>query len=345
MNVLVLGGTRFIGPHIVSELAVAGHHVTVFHRGKTPAALPEGVQEVLGDREQLAQHAAELRALQPDVVLDMIAFTEPSMQAVVDTFRGHAGRLVVISSCDVYRAYGVLIGKEEGYIQPMPLTEYSELRPELYPFRGAEPRAADDPRHFLDDYDKILVEQVAQSAPDLPAAVLRLPMVYGPHDGQMRTLPYVKRMLDERPAIVLSALDARRRFARGYVESVALACATVVQSDSAEGAYNVAEEPVLTEVEWVSAIAQAMGWNGALVLANEDALPEALRSGVSTEQDLAVSTQRIRSELGFSERIALGDAIARTVDWQRANIPAELDPALFNYAAEDEVIALRLHED
>ncbi|MGD9140210.1 MAG: NAD-dependent dehydratase, partial [bacterium] len=53
MRVLIIGGTRFMGPRVVARLACEGHEVTVFHRGKTTAELPQGVQEVVGDRNRL----------------------------------------------------------------------------------------------------------------------------------------------------------------------------------------------------------------------------------------------------------------------------------------------------
>jgi nucleoside-diphosphate-sugar epimerase len=38
MRILVIGGTRFMGPHIIGSLCAAGHEVSVFHRGQTRAA-------------------------------------------------------------------------------------------------------------------------------------------------------------------------------------------------------------------------------------------------------------------------------------------------------------------
>ena len=53
MRVLVLGGTRFIGPLVVRELAEAGNDVTIFHRGETEAELPSSVQHVHGEFREL----------------------------------------------------------------------------------------------------------------------------------------------------------------------------------------------------------------------------------------------------------------------------------------------------
>ena len=96
MRVLIIGGTGLTGPHIVRELAEGGHDVTVFHRGRTVASLPTGVHEMLGDRAGLASHRDAFARLAPDVVLHMLAFTRADATLLVETFRGIAGRSVVI---------------------------------------------------------------------------------------------------------------------------------------------------------------------------------------------------------------------------------------------------------
>src|SRR5262245_5490633 len=125
MRVLVLGGTNFIGPPLVRRLVGLGHEVAVFHRGRTQAELHPGVEHILGDRHDLSARAAEFRRFGPEVVVDMIALTEADAAGLIKTFRGLARRTVVISSADVYRAYGRFLGLEDGPIEPTPVTEES----------------------------------------------------------------------------------------------------------------------------------------------------------------------------------------------------------------------------
>jgi nucleoside-diphosphate-sugar epimerase len=58
MRILVVVGTRFIGPHVVGRLVGSGHEVAVFHRGQTRADLPPSVRHLRGDRRHLAGYAA-----------------------------------------------------------------------------------------------------------------------------------------------------------------------------------------------------------------------------------------------------------------------------------------------
>src|SRR5205807_973355 len=145
------------------------------------------------------------------------ALVESDAKSLVETFRGVARRVVGLSSGDVYRAYGRLLRQEPGQPDPVPLSESARLRERLYPYREATPRAADDPARWIDDYDKILVERALRSDPELPATVLRLPMVHGPGDYQHRLFEFLKRMDDGRPAILVSDAAARWRTSRGYV--------------------------------------------------------------------------------------------------------------------------------
>src|SRR5262245_25280792 len=98
MQVLILGGTRFIGPHVVRRLLAAGHAVAVFHRGQTRADLPPGVVPIRGDRKDLPAFAGEFERLAPQVVIDMVAYTERDALDLVRTFRGLARRIVALSS-------------------------------------------------------------------------------------------------------------------------------------------------------------------------------------------------------------------------------------------------------
>lgn len=215
MRVLVLGATGFLGPPLVDRLVAAGHQVTIFHGGGARPGTLAGLPEIRGDRNHLHGHVDEFRHLRPDVVVDLLAFTETQAQGLMAAFRGVAGRVVVLSSGDVYRANDILFRRVEGSIEQTPLAESSALRDRLFPYRGVSvPQAYGID---WDDYDKILVERSVRSEGSLPATVLRLPMVYGPGDYQgrkRRFAAYLKRMDDGRGAILLDRRTAEWR-ARG----------------------------------------------------------------------------------------------------------------------------------
>lgn len=96
MNVLVLGGTRFLGRHVVETLARSAHRVVAFHRGSTPCDLPSEVEERFGDRN------ADLSAVDTerwDAIVDVNAF-EP--EQVERSLRLRADRYLFVSTVSVY---------------------------------------------------------------------------------------------------------------------------------------------------------------------------------------------------------------------------------------------------
>lgn len=333
MRVLVIGGTSFIGPPVVRRLVGAGHEVTVFHRGRTGAEPPDvDVGRIFGDRRELAVSADELRKLEPDVVLDMIPMNEHDARTVVGVFRGIARRVVAISSQDVYRAYDILRGLHPGPPDPIPFNEDAPLREKLYPYG----------REGVEEYEKILVERVVMSTPDLPGTVLRLPAVYGPGDYLHRLFSYLKRMDDGRPAVLLEAGMAAWRWPHGYVEDVAAAIALAVTDDRAAGrVYNVGEENPPAWKEWARGIGVAARWDGEIPMKPKDLLPlPSLRlEKANWSQHWVADTSRIPREFGYRETVSREEALRRTVAWERKHPPEKIDPAEFDYAAEDTALA------
>jgi nucleoside-diphosphate-sugar epimerase len=334
VRILVLGGTRFIGPHVVRRLVAEGHDVALFHRGRTEADLPAGVPHIHGSLRDAAEHVMDFRKQAPETVLFMVPIGEDDARIVMETFDGLARRLVAVTSQDVYRAYGRILGNEPGPPISTPLDEDAPLRERLYPYRGETARSDDDPAKWMDDYDKILVERVVMGHPRIAGTILRLPMVYGENDGG-RIHGYLKRMDDGRQAILLDEAQARWRWSRGYVEDVASAVALALTDERAAGRiYNIAETDAPTEREWIQRIATAASWTGKIVELPQGRLPV---EGDFT-QDLVADTTRIRRELGYAETISREEAMLRTVRWQRAHPPKRIDPAQFDYAAEDAIL-------
>lgn len=333
MKVLIIGGTGFIGAPLVRRLLDMGHSIAVFHRGLCGNAVPEPVQHILGNRHDLARYCADFRQFAPHVVVDMIAFTEKDAAILVNVFRGLAERLVVVSSADVYRAYGRFLGVEPGPIEPTPLTEDAPLRSALFPYR----QSATAPDDFAYGYDKIPVERAVMGASDLPCTILRLPMVHGPGDRYCRLSPYLKRMDDGRPAIVLDEGLAEWKCPRGYVDDAAEAMALAVADERAAGRiYNVSERTSYCEVDWVRRIAEAAGWSGDVLAAPRGRIPLAYR----VEQHLDTDSARIRRELGFAEVVDQQVALGRTIAFERANATASsAGIGLLDYEAEDALLA------
>ncbi|MBZ0266597.1 epimerase [bacterium] len=99
MDLLVIGGTQFVGRAIVDAALAAGHRVTLFHRGKTNRGLFPGVEEILGDRE------GDLGALEDrrwDAVVDTCGYVPRVVAHSAEALRGRVGCYAFISTVSVY---------------------------------------------------------------------------------------------------------------------------------------------------------------------------------------------------------------------------------------------------
>ncbi len=340
MRVMAIGATGFIGRHVVRELIDAGHDVAVLHRGRTALAAEGCVTEFVGERAALGDMREELARWSPEMVIDFILSSAAQATITRDVFRGVARRLVAISSADVYRAMAVLHRMDAGPVEQIPLTEDSRLRESGQTYSAETLAKVRSVFPWLDkEYDKVCVEQAVAADPSLPATILRLPIVYGPGDPLHRFFPVVKRMIEGRPAILYEASYARGMPCRGYVENVAHAIVLAATREEAAGrTYNVDEPSAYTAAEWTAKIGLALGWKGRMVELPREQAPKHLVLPFNFEQHLFMDSSRIRKELGYAEQIDVEEAIRRTIGWEQANPPERIDPALFDYAAEDEAL-------
>lgn len=312
MRVLVLGGTRFIGPYVVRALLEAGHSVGAFHRGVHDADLPKDVERLRGDRMALGESAEIVRKFQADAVVDMFAMLERDAISLTDVF-GPSQRMIVASSIDVYRARDRVHKVDPGAPDPVPLGEDAPLRTKLFPYR-------DDPKEpWHRDYDKIPVEQHLMRT-SRAVTILRLPLVFGPGDHRRRLHEYLQRMTDATPSIHIHPVHARWSISRGFVENVAHAFVLALGDRAAGRIYNVADEHAHPEADWIRSIARAAAWKGQVV-PTTDLSPDQAKEAAESDwrQDWVVSTDRIRTELGFRDRVPFEEALRRTAEWERAN--------------------------
>src|SRR4051812_17121367 len=114
MRVLVIGGTNFIGPYVITPLHRQGHEVTVYHRGVHHPILPAVVRHIHNSRAAIPilHFPFALSDPPPHVVLHMFPVGADDTRAAAARFSGIAQRMVAVSSGDVYRAYGKLLNTE-----------------------------------------------------------------------------------------------------------------------------------------------------------------------------------------------------------------------------------------
>lgn len=102
MKVLVLGGTQFVGRHIVEAMAEAGHSVSIFTRGRSADELPARVERLRGDRDQGVPGLDALTSRTWDVCVDVSGYTARQVRASAEKLRHNVGHYVFISAVSVH---------------------------------------------------------------------------------------------------------------------------------------------------------------------------------------------------------------------------------------------------
>jgi nucleoside-diphosphate-sugar epimerase len=314
MQVVVLGGTRFIGRAVVASLVGAGHEVTVVHRGLAEPADLAPVDHVHLDR--LALTGQHLPA-DVDAVVDVSAESGRQAAVAIAATPG-AGRRIVLSSGDVYRAFSSLHG---GVVtDPVPITDESPLRTErnLPATGGCE---------NLDVEEEYL---------PTGAVVLRLGAVYGPYDYQYRHEPVLRRLRAGRTRIPVGV--GTFLFSHVFVDDVARAVLLALTADGLHGrAFNVVE-PVTCSAELLirRTVAAADGALGTELMRVPDrVLPPDLRLTRAVGQHLLMSGNQFTVATGWHASDP-DEALRRSVRWHLDHPPPD---ASGDFSADDAALA------
>ncbi len=126
-SVLFVGGTGQISLPCVEKAVADGHDVSVFNRGQRDAGLPAGVTSIVGDMKDPASYR-QLRDRKFDVVAQFMVFTPEQMQQDIETFAGHTGQYIFISSASVYDKSNHYVVKEGATPVHNPYWGYSQAK-------------------------------------------------------------------------------------------------------------------------------------------------------------------------------------------------------------------------
>jgi 2'-hydroxyisoflavone reductase len=175
MDLLVLGGTRFLGRHLVEEALGRGHQVTLFNRGESnPGLFPE-VEELRGER---GGDLSPLRGRRWDAAIDTSGYLPREVRRSAEILAGSAGHYTFVSSISVYEDFARTGIDEDAPVLEPPDPEPVELDWELY---GGL---------------KVGCERAVEAAMPGRALVVRPGMIVGPHDYTDR-FPYWRRRVAE----------------------------------------------------------------------------------------------------------------------------------------------------
>jgi 2'-hydroxyisoflavone reductase len=182
MRLLLLGGTRFVGRHVVEAALGRGHEVTIFTRGKLPNPWEGKVRALVGDRDPSVEGG--MRALQEgrwDAVIDTSGYLPRVVKAGVDLLRERAGRYLFVSTISVYAD-----ASRAGLDENAPVAKLDD------------PASEDIPKHY--GALKAACEDAVQAAFGGASLIVRPGLIVGPHDHTDRFAYWVARFAN--PALL-----------------------------------------------------------------------------------------------------------------------------------------------
>lgn len=175
MDLLILGGTRFLGRHLAGEALERGHRVTLFNRGESNPGLFPNVEELRGER---GGDLSALRGRSWDAVIDTSGYLPREVRRSAELLAGSVGHYTFVSSISVYADFGRTGTGEGAPVLEPPDPEPEELDWELYGGLKAG------------------CERAVEAAMPGRALVVRPGMIVGPHDYTDR-FPYWCRRVGE----------------------------------------------------------------------------------------------------------------------------------------------------
>jgi len=192
MNILVVGGTRFAGVHMVQQLLADGHAITIATRGKAADDFGDTVERVVIERTDADSIIQALGGRHFDVVYDTQAFSSNEVKYLLDAIE--CGRYIAVSTVSVY-------SPDLRITQPE-----SDFEPTTYPLQWIG-------RNDF-EYDEIKRQTecaMFQTYAHIPSVAVRFPLIIGTDDYTKRLYFYVERIVKSMPMNV-DNLDSKLEF-------------------------------------------------------------------------------------------------------------------------------------
>jgi len=250
-HVLLLGGTRFIGAHLVRILQEANYEVTVFHRGQHAWPFPDGPAPnvINGNRKNIEDLEKVARARDWSAVVDLVAFTAADSSIAIEAFHEQCGIFAHISTGSVYqvlRDYHNPYAEDDAMLfeDPLPLVDEDLEHPAMV--YGLGKRGCEE------------ALLAAHEESGFPVTIIRPPIVSGPLDHSLRDASYLHRLRDGGPLLVPATSGAFRHVAVQDLGRLILAA--IEEWDASLGeAFNAGGASILSLSEYLQLFATVLG--------------------------------------------------------------------------------------
>ena len=261
MRILILGGSVFLGRHLVMQALARGHELSLFHRGKSnPGFAPAGVEVIHGDRDGGLEALGERHW---DAVIDTCGYYPRVVRQSAQYLRERVSRYLFVSSISVYAEPIPVGAKEDATLGQLPEGAEETITGETYgPF-------------------KALCEQEVQEAFAQEALIVRPGLIVGPHDPSDRFSWWVKRL--QEGGRLLAPGDPQDPVQFVDVRDLASWCLDLLEERTGGVYHATGPANSLPMVEFLQKGASSLGKQIDVVWASEEWL---LEQGVAPYHDL-----------------------------------------------------------
>jgi nucleoside-diphosphate-sugar epimerase len=239
MRSLVLGGSTFVGRRLVQALVDRQREVTVLNRGRTPSALPDGVERLVADRTDAGSMRAALADTEWDAVFDVSGFVMVAggapIEQLLDLLDGRTGSYVFVSSIMAYA--------------PSPLMPWTEDRP----------TSSDPPEKyggFKAQAERAILDRHRRTG--FPGSVARPAAIYGP-DNNILDMEAAMFLRLRRGLPVLLPHGGLVTGNYGHVDDLCALLIGMADSPAVAGEVVNATGEAITTVGYVQALADIVG--------------------------------------------------------------------------------------
>ncbi len=319
MKILIIGGTKFLGRHLVTAAQKRNHEITLFHRGRHSSEGIENVKEIFGDRND---DLDKLKNQNWDAVIDTCGYLPQTVKASVEQLKNSVGQYVFISSISAYADFS-----SSDYDENVPLavlTEEQKVKANKIDAKGEITAVV-----LEDMYGalKALCEQEAQDVFSDKTLIVRSGLIVGSFDTTDRFTYWVMRVAKGGEVL---APGTPQRFVQ-FVDARDLSEWIIKMiEDKQSGIYNATGKPfeltmekMLEEIKRVSGSDANFTWVDENFLKREKVgewseMPLYLAESVKEAQGFLSANIGKALEKGLSFR-PLCDTIQDTLAWRKTN--------------------------
>ncbi len=310
-SILILGGTGFIGPHIVNAASERGHTVTLFNRGKTHADLFPNIEKLRGDRDGQLD---AMKGRQWDAVIDPSGYVPRIVKMSTELLAPNVKQYLFVSTISVYKQPGKPGQDETAPLETMPPEDATSE--EVKKYYGAL---------------KALSEQAAEAAMPGRVTVVRPGLIIGPGDPTGRFTHWPARCADGGEVLAPGDGSTPTQYIDG--RDLAKWIVHLIETGTV-GTFNaLGPERKITMKEVLDACNVAGGnkakltWVDWKFLEQQDVGPwMEMPMWIPTEEDPGFGTmsnaRAVKAGLTFRP---IGDTAKDTLAWL-ANLPADMTP-------------------